>query len=146
MKSTIDKTLKHVLFLARHLEKCDLRGATIVVLMELGVPTKCLGFEFLKYAVLLQCKEPTRALSNDIYLETMLHYRQNSEEQVEQAIREAVKMAWRHGSRTAWDWYFSYDGQTVVNRPANSEFISRIAYILELWQECKNKEGRYERE
>lgn len=147
MVSTIERTLCHIQLLARHLKRCNLRGAIVVVLMELGVPTKCVGFEFLKKAIELQRQDPTRALAKDIYLEICLHYRQSSEELVEQAIREAVKMAWRHGSRQAWDWYFSYDSCAAVNKPANSEFISRIAYILEIWQECGiSREDRYERE
>ena len=132
MKSTIDKTLEHVLFLARHLDKFNTRGAAVVILMELRVPTKCVGFELLVYSILLQHRDPTRALKSDIYLETKLHYRQYSEEQVEQAIRDAVSSAWRHGSKTAWEWYFSYEGEVVAKRPTNSDFISRIAYILEL--------------
>ena len=147
MESTIEKTLNHILLLAKHLNYYNLRGAIIVVLMELGVPTKCVGFEFLKKAIALQLKDPTRALRKDIYLEISLHYKQNSEELVEQAIRDAIKMAWRHGSKEAWEWYFSYNGRPVLNKPTNSEFISKIAYILEIWQECKITEGdRYERE
>ena len=49
MNSTIDKTLEHVWFLARHLKKYNIRGAVIVMLMELGVPTKCVGFELLVF-------------------------------------------------------------------------------------------------
>ena len=137
MESTIERTLCHIQLLARHLDHYNLRAGTVVVLMELGVPTKCVGFEFLKKAIELQCKDPTRTLAKDIYLEISLHYKQNSEEQVEQLIREAIKMAWRHGSRQAWDWYFSYEGRPAINKPTNREFISRIAYILEIWQECK---------
>ena len=58
-----------------------------------------------------------------------------------QFLREAIKMAWQPGSRQAWDWYFSYEGRPVTNKPTNSEFISRIAYILEIWQECKITRG-----
>lgn len=136
MESTIEKTLCHVLLLARHLDKCNPRGAAVVMLMELGVPTKLVGFEFLKKAIELQRKDPTRVLAKDIYTEIALHYRQNSEDQVEQAIRDAIKASWRHGSREAWEWYFSYAGKPVSNKPTNSEFISRLAYILEIWQEC----------
>ena len=147
MESTIDRTLYHILLLVRHLDSCNLRGAIVVALMELGVPTKCVGFEFLKKAIELQRRDPTRALAKDIYLEISLHYKQNSEELVEQAIRDAIKMAWRHGSKKAWEWYFSYDGRAVLNKPTNSEFISRIAYILEIWQECRISKGdRDERE
>ena len=147
MESTIERTLCHIVLLSKHLDRYNLRGAIIVVLMELGVPTKCVGFAFLKKAIELQRKDPTRALTKDIYLEISLHYKQNSEELVEQAIRDAIKMAWRHGSKEAWEWYFSYDGHAVLNKPTNSEFISRIACILEIWQECRITKGnRYERE
>lgn len=107
MESTIERTLCHVVLLSKHLDHYNLRGAIIVALMELGVPTKCIGFEFLKKAIELQRKDPTRALTKDIYLEISLHYKQNSEELVEQAIRDAIKMAWRRGSKEAWEWYFS---------------------------------------
>ena len=144
MESTISETLRHVLLLARHLDTCDLRGVTIVVLMELGVPTKSVGFEYLKRAILLQQEDPTRALTKDIYLEISLRCKLNSEEQVDQAIRDAIRIAWENGSKTAWYWYFSYDGQAPRRRPTNSAFISRISYILELWQACKEREICYE--
>lgn len=141
MESTIGKTLYHVRSLVRHLDKCNPRGVVVVMLMELGMPTKLVGFEFLKRAIKLQRKDPTRVLAKDIYMELALHYRQNSEFQVEQAIREAIKASWRHGSREAWDWYFSYDGKPVTNKPTNSEFITRLAYILEIWQEYEITRG-----
>lgn len=137
MESTIEKTLCHISLLARHLERYYLRGAIIVVLMELGVPTKCSGFEFLSKAIELQMKGATRALAKDIYLEISLHYKQDSEELVEQAIRDVMKKAWRHGSKRAWEWYFSYDSCPVSSKPTISEFVSRIAYILEIWQETR---------
>ena len=147
MESTIERTLCHIQLLARHLDHYNLRAGIVVVLMELGVPTKCVGFEFLKKAIALQRKNPTRTLAKDIYLEISMHYRQNSEELVEQAIREAIRLAWRYGSRQAWDWYFSYEGRPATNKPTNSEFISRIAYILEIWQECSIIRGDcYDRE
>lgn len=146
MDSTISETLRHVLLLARHLDKCDLRGVTIVALMELGVPTKSIGFEYLKRAILLQHEDPTRALTKDIYLEISLRCKLNSEEQVDQAIRDAIRIAWENGSKAAWRWYFSYDGQAPRRRPTNSEFISKISCILELWQACKEREICYERE
>lgn len=144
MDSTIGETLHHVLLLARHLDKCDLRGVTLVALMELGVPTKSAGFEYLKRAILLQFEDPTRALTKDIYLEISLRCKLNSEEQVDQAIREAIRITWETGSKTAWNWYFSYDGHGPRRKPTNSEFISRISYILELWQACKEREMCYE--
>jgi hypothetical protein len=143
MDSTIGVTLEHVKFLARHLEKTNLRGAVIVFLMELRAPTKIVGFELIVQAILLQHKDPTRALANDIYLEVMVRNNQSSEEQVQQAIRETIKAAWEKGSHAAWDWYFSYDDEPVATRPCNSDFISRLAYILDLW-EAHCGEAHYE--
>lgn len=144
MESTIDETLKHVLLLARHLDVCDLRGVTIVALMEIGVPTKSSGFEYVKRAILMLHEDPMRALTKDIYLEIALRCKLNTEEQVDQAIRDAIRIAWENGSKTAWRWYFSYDGHAPRRKPSNGEFISRISYILELWQSCNEREKCYE--
>lgn len=143
MQSTIAGTLDHILLLARHLEKCNAPGAVIVMLMELGVPTQYVGFEFLKTAILLFYANPTRALHKDIYRQIMEQSGQSSEEQVDQAIRVTIKYAWREGSREAWDWYFAYDGIDRSQKPTNAEFISRIARLLEMWY-CNAEEVAYE--
>lgn len=133
MDSPIAATLRHIELLARHLEKNNLRGLTIVFLMELGMPNKCAGFELLIRAILLQYADHNRGLKNDIYAEVLEQCNQCSEDQIQQAIRDAIKAAWRRGSKRAWDWYFSYDGAPVTSRPANGDFIANLAYILELW-------------
>lgn len=143
MQSTIHETLDHVLLLARHLNKCDISCAATVVLMELGVPTKCIGFEYLKRAILMLHEDPTRSLSKDIYLKISLRCKTGSEEPIEQAIRDAISKAWKSGSLRAWNWYFAYDGQLQDGRPSNSEFISRIVRVLQLWQGCYRKEACY---
>ena len=53
-------------------------------------------------------------------------------EQVDQAIRDAIRIAWEQGSKTAWRWYFSYDGHAPRRKPTNSEFIAMIADNLRL--------------
>lgn len=137
MESTIDRTLCHIQLLTRHLDPYNLKAGIVVILMELGIPTKSAGFEFLKKAIELQYADPSRALSKDIYLEISSCYNQYSECSVEKIIRQAIKKAWLQGSRQAWDWYFSYEGQSAADKPTNSEFISRIAYILVIWQESR---------
>lgn len=137
MGSTVIDMISHLALLRRHLEEGNPSGAIISLLIELGVPTNKLGFELLKYAIDLQNKNPTRALKNDIYLEISLHYQQNSENQVEQAIRDAIKKAWKEGNRAAWEMYFSCDGRALKSKPPNREFISRMAYIVELLPNCR---------
>lgn len=141
MESTIERTLGHIQLLARHLDPYNFRGRIVVILMELGIPTNHAGFEYLKKAIELQYEDPTRALSKDMYLEVCSCYKQYSEWAIEMAIRKVIKTAWMDGSQQAWDWYFSYDGQPITNKPTNSEFISRIAYILKIWQECRITKG-----
>lgn len=147
MVSTIEITLDHIKLLSRHLDYYNLRGAIQVVLMELKIPTNSIGYEFLKRAIYLQYQNPIRALSKDIYKEIADACGLSSEYVIEQAIRDAIKSAWRNGSKRAWDWYFSYDGRSLSRRPTNSAFISKIAYTLELWQEQRTARGeRDERE
>lgn len=126
MESTIERTLCHILLLVRHLDHYNLRGAIIVVLMELGVPTKCAGFEFLKKAIELKRKDPTRALAKDIYLEISLHYKLNAEELVEQSIRDAIKMACRHCSGCGRD--LPYHNDKLPNRAGREH----LRYIIPL--------------
>jgi hypothetical protein len=137
MGSTVIDMISHLALLRRHLEEGSPTGAIISLLIELGVPTNKLGFELLKYAIDLQSKNPTRALKNDIYLEIALHYQQNSESQVEQAIRDTIKKAWKDGKREAWEMYFSCGGSALKSKPPNREFISRMAYIVALLPNCR---------
>ena len=48
MTYTTENTLKHVLFLARHLNNCDLSCVVLAMLLELGIPTKRDGFDYVK--------------------------------------------------------------------------------------------------
>ena len=146
MESAVAPLLDHVLFLARRSPLNAPRPSAIVMLMELGVPNHYMGHELVLQAIVLQHEDPTRGLRNDIYHEITLRCHLNSEEQVDQAIRQALKVAWKQGDRRLWECCFSCGRRVLLKRPSNSEFISRIAYIMELWQESRREEGRYEKE
>ena len=143
MVSTISDTLEHILLLARYTKRCDISGATVIMLFELGVSTKYIGFEFLKRAIMKYHKDPTRAFAKDIYQEIADECSQSSEEQVSQAIRDCIKKAWRNGDEAAWTWYFAYNGKRP-KRPGNAEFITKLARLLELWNGICEKEVSYE--
>lgn len=136
MESTIDKTLDHVMFLARHFKKSDFQSVILVVLLELGIPTQREGFTYLRTVIaqrydhpLLTMKElyPTVGVSCD----TDAGYFQ-----VEQAIRAAINAAWKNRDDKHWDYYFPADESGKMKKPSNTEFITRIACILELWRGC----------
>ena len=67
MASTIENTLVHALFFSRHLKYCDLPCVVVAVLMELGVPTKSAGFDYIKTAILVFMEDQTQMVTKDLY-------------------------------------------------------------------------------
>lgn len=134
---TIEETLEHALFLARHLHNCDLQYAAIAVLLELGIPTKRIGFAYLKNAIVLFVTEPAQMVTKGIYPAIGKMYESRPGQlQIEQAIRSAIHEAWIDRDERLWRLYFPADQNGYVKKPSNAEFISGIAYFLELWRGC----------
>ena len=137
MQTKIDKTLEHILFLARHFSKSDVRYIVLILLMELGVPTKCVGFELLAKGISLCVNDPSAVLINGLYYCITKNCAEKvSEKQIEQSIRAAIKIAWKHGDLEIWKLYFSSNEGGDVAKPSNYEFITRIARLVELWKGC----------
>lgn len=59
----MDNMLEHLLFLARQFNKSDIRYIVIIFLIELGVPTRCVGFEHLVRAIVVYVQEPDLVMS-----------------------------------------------------------------------------------
>lgn len=146
MVSTIEGTLKHALFLARHLNKSELQCATVAVLLELGISTKRMGFDYLKKGIVLFCEDPSQMITKEIYPAIGNQYTPEVDtESIEQTIRSAITDAWRTRDEKVWRYFFPTDENGRVSKPSNAEFISRIGRFLELWQGCC-KEVAYEKE
>lgn len=137
MTSTIEETLRHALFLARYLHNCDLQYAIVAVLIELGIPTKVIGFDYLKNAILLFSDDPTQTITKEIYPTLGKCYEPEAGAiQVEMTIRRTIAAAWKNREERVWRYYFHPDREGNLHKPTNSEFISMIARFLELWQGC----------
>lgn len=137
MISTIEVTLDHALFYAQHLNKCDSKCVATAVLMELGIPTNRIGFEYLKRAVVSYSKDPLQMYTKDIYPSVGTIYdTEESARQVEQAMRTAILEAWKHRDEEAWLCYFPVDEKGNIPRPSNGYFISRVGRFLQLWEGC----------
>lgn len=137
MASTIEDTLKHVVFLARHLKQCDLQCATTAVLLELGIPVKGAGFDYLEKAILIFYEDPTQILTKEIYPAVGNSYRPPaSAYQVEKQIRTVINEAWKHRNVKVWGYYFPADSTGHIRKPSNGEFISRIARFIQLLRGC----------
>lgn len=140
MTSTIEDTLAHALFLCRHLKCCDFECAITAVLIELGVPTKCVGFDYLKTAIILFHEDPTQMITKDLYPAIGKVYSSRpGYAQVEQGIRRAISEAWKSRDDSIWKCYFPSGLDGNIGKPTNAEFISRVARFLELWQGCRKE-------
>lgn len=133
MRVTIDETLKHIRFLARLFGKDNIRYVVVALLLELGIPTNYDGFEYLVKGITIYFREPSLMITKGLYpviAETSIN--QVEGQLIESAIRNAIKTAWRKRDGESWACFFP----GVTKRPSNAEFISRIAYMLDLWEGC----------
>lgn len=140
MARPIEEMLDHAAFLARHLNNCDLQFQALVILLDMGVPTDCDGFQYLKNAIVCYYRTPRKLITKEIYLEVgRLYDPAAGGKQVENAIRRAIVVAWTERDDDIWASYFPRRNGSV-RKPSNREFISQVACFMELWQGCC-KEG-----
>lgn len=137
MVSTIEDTLRHAVFFANHIDGCNVECAITAVLLELGIPVKGLGFDYLVKAISLFIENPGQSYTKEIYPTIgKLYIPPTGRFQVERQIRVAIDSAWRNRDDGMWEIYFPANGVGNVNKPTNGEFISRIARFIQLWQGC----------
>ena len=137
-------TLYHALFLAQHLSKCDIQDGLVYILLELRVPCHCLGYHYVRMAILLFYQDPVHTLLTGITQSVMEQFSSAlSYGQVEQAMRSVIDQAYKNCDPQLWGYYFHTYGKRKSGRPTNSEFVTQIANFMELWQACC-KEVSYE--
>lgn len=139
MNFEIDRTLKHVLFLARIFRKQDVERVIMTLLIELGVPTHYDGFDYLVKAIYIFCEDPTQMIMKGLYPAIARQYSREIEGlHIEQAIRGAIQYAWKRHDDGIWLRYFPPSKDGTLTKPTNTEFVSRLAYVVELWKGCCN--------
>ena len=127
MTKEIDKMLDHILFLARHFQANDVKYIAMIILLELGFEPKYDGYHYLVNAIVLYLQVPSQITVKNLYSAVAALYNGSVDaEQVEQAIRSAIRKAWNKSSE---NWYCYFQA-----RPSNADFISTIACIVELWK------------
>ena len=139
MRYEIEKTLDHVLYLARRFKKEDVEQVIMMLLIELGIPTHYDGFDYLVKAVSIFCNDPTQMIVKGLYPAVARQYDRDMEStHIEQAIRGAIQFAWNKHDDDIWMLYFP-PGKEGMKKPTNTEFVSRLAYAVELWKACREK-------
>lgn len=132
-KITIDETLKHIDFLAKLFGRNNVRYVIVVLLLELGIPTNYDGFDYLIQAITIYHTDPSQMIMKGLYPAVAKTSQKNVDGQhVESSIRTAIKIAWKYHDDIAWKRYFS----ETSRKPSNTEFVSKIARVLELWEGC----------
>lgn len=137
MSRAIGKTLQHALFLSRHLRNCDAKCITVAILLEIGIPAKRIGFDYLMLAILRFYDDPAQAITKELYPGVADDSGPGVDaKQVESAIRAVISEAWVNRNTKVWNYYFPHCTGRKMEKPSNMEFISEIARFLELWQGC----------
>ena len=125
--------MKHMEFLASLYGKDKVRYVVVIILLELGIPTNYDGFDYLIQAIIIYHTDPSQMIVKGLYPAVAKASKKAVDgPHVESAIRAAIKAAWKHHDDIAWRWYFS----GTSRRPSNTEFVSKIARVLELWEGC----------
>ena len=142
MEFAVEDLQEHMMFLTRRMDSFDLQYALMLVLLELGVPTNCLGFDYIRKAVTYVYSQQGDAQACEAYAVAVAQSSRDSDvDQVEQTIRYAIKKAWEHRCEKRWRRYFPVDESGQVPRPSNTVFISRLNVIMELFERSIGKEA-----
>ena len=103
MTAEIEKTLDHILFLARRFRIYDAKYIAKILVLELGVQPKYEGYRYLVQAIALYMDSPVQISIKNVYFALAALYNGTVDaKQIEQAIRSAIKQAWKHRNNKKW--------------------------------------------
>ncbi len=97
-------------------------------LHELGIPSNLSGYRYLKTTIKLLIEGKVSSnfwVTKELYIEVAKLHGKTSQ-QVERAIRHAIKVAYNRGDLKFWEALFGYSASYKKGNPTNSEFIATI--------------------
>ena len=143
MLTTGLNTLHHVNKIASYSR--DPRNIVVTFLLDLGVPTDLIGFEFLITAIIFWEADPACLLNDNLYIAVAEHYNNcYSVKTIENAIRRAITEAWKNKFNFDWEHYFPTPRVGKMEKPSNLKFIARLARALQLCRGCIRAGNRAE--
>lgn len=101
------------------------------ILVELGMPNNLKGYRFSIYAIKLatECPDILDAITSRLYPAVAEHYGLSSGK-VERGIRHGIECTWDRCDIDVVEKYFGNTVSIDKGKPTNSEFIARIADIV----------------
>lgn len=135
MTADIEKTLDHILFLARRFRVYDAKYIAKVIVLNLGIQPKYEGYRYLVQAIILFMDAPVQLSNKNLYLALEALYNGTVDaKQIEQSIRSAIRQAWKGRDDKIWRCYFPVDQNGEIVRPSNGDFIATVACVVDLWK------------
>ena len=117
--------------LCQHLKQpqvtaADYRTQVTNIMRRLGFSTKLRGYAYLREVILEEITHPGQMVTKELYPDIGAR-NGASKDQVERAIRGAIKKAWLGRDEQVWKIYFPPDSDGNIPRPTNGAFIAQIA-------------------
>ena len=107
VENTVDETLLHLGFnMGRDRYRCVYNG------------------------ILVKYNDPAASATKELY-PTVARQCGGNPKQVEKAIRDAIKSAWKNGDEDYWKLFFFPGKDGILNCPTNEEFLAGIANYLQ---------------
>jgi len=142
MDGANDPIMIRAKFLAKHLNRNNIRSVTLIILYDLRVPLNYDGFHYLTMAIPEAFGTSSQIVAGELYDTVGSRCVPKVDcRNMEAAIRDAIKAAWKLRLDDRWGCYFP---DYIVQRrkaPSNVEFLSAIVYFMRLWQDCCEKEA-----
>ena len=107
----------------------DQKVSVANLLLNLGFSTNCKGYNYLREAIPVYAKDPGQAMTKELYPAVAKSFGASAL-QVERAMRTAIEKAWKRRDDNVWKLYFAPLADGTIEKPCNSEFISRLADML----------------
>ena len=120
-------------FVEEREEKENLDQIIRSYLRDLGVAANVRGYNYLKTALDLGCKNPLviEMITKCLYPEIAKLYKTTSS-RVERAIRHAIEISWNRGSEELIKEIWGYTISPEKEKPTNSEYIAALAEYIRM--------------
>lgn len=114
--------------------KPDPHSAVSSILLALNMPTHKKGFRYSRLGVMMLAEDPGLQVTKEVYPFIAKEFG-TSKTAVEKAIRSAIDSAWSSRNNDLWRQYFTPAPNGLVPRPSNTQFLSRLADVLNMGQQ-----------
>lgn len=132
MDGKMNEFLTYVFSVTCYIHKGDVPSAILILLMEMGFQTHKEGFGYLRKAIYLRYHNQDLRMSSIAVEIVKMTGDTVSSKQIDQSICEVIEGAWDNRDDETWGLLFD----DSLGKPSNKVFVSRLACVMELWNNC----------